>query len=252
MASQHVQQNVLFYNTDKLAALNPEQHGTFGIVPRTTTPFAGATHAIPLTVDEFAVAQRHYPIIFSMGGDPVPLALVGLNEGKNLYVDADGAWAPSAYIPAFVRRYPFMLVPNQALPGQLTLCFDPTSDVISADGENKLFDGTAPTETTKGILAFCEQFENAVGNTKLFMEELVKLDLLMDGEVKIEQPNMPQPAVYKGFRMISVEKFRNIRGDKARQLVQSGVMDLIYAHMFSLSLIGGLFERQQQQQQQIN
>jgi hypothetical protein len=235
---------VLFYNT--LRPLNLEEYGSFGITPRTTVPFAANTHAIPLTVDEFAQAQRSYPIIFSMGGEPVPLALVGLNEGKNLYVDADGNWEANAYVPAFVRRYPFMLLPNEAQSNTLTLCFDPTSDIVAADGENKLYDGTEPSETTKGILAFCEQFEQAVANTKMFMEELVKLDLLMDGEVKIERPDMAQPAVYKGFRMVSIEKFRNIRGDKARQLVQNGMMDLIYAHMFSLQLIGGLFERQVQ------
>jgi hypothetical protein len=236
------QQPVLFYNT--LRPLNTDEHATWGITPRTSCPFAANTHAIPLTVDEFAMAQRYYPIIFSMGADPVPLALVGLNEGKNLFVDAEGNWQQGAYVPAFVRRYPFMLVPNDQQPGQLTLCFDPTSGIVTEDGVNKLYDDNKPSETTQGILKFCEQFEQAIANTKMFVEEIVKLDLLMDGEVKIEQPNLPQPAVYKGFRMISVEKFRNIRGDKARQLVQSGVMDLIYAHMFSLGLIGGLFEKQ--------
>lgn len=243
MATAPAQQPVLFYNT--LRPLNLEEHATFGIKTTNGVPYAANAHAIPLTVDEFALAQRHYPIIFSSGGEPVPLALVGLTEGKNLYVDADGKWAPNTYVPAFVRRYPFMLLPNDQQANALTLCFDPTSGIVTADGENKLYDGTAPSETTKGILNFCEQFEQAVANTKMFMDEIVKLDLVMDGEVKIENPNMAQPAVYKGFRMISDEKFRNIRGDKARQLVQSHAMDLIYAHMFSLQLIGGLFERQQ-------
>ena len=88
------------------------------------------------------------------------------------------------------------------------------------------------------------QFEQAIERTRQFMAELEKLDLIIDGEVTIQQPNMAQPAVYRGFRMISEEKFQNIRGDQARAMVKNGMMGLIYAHLFSLSQIAGLFERQ--------
>ncbi|MGL4541503.1 MAG: SapC family protein [Polymorphobacter sp.] len=224
--------------------LSSQIHPGHGLAERSTATFAAGTHAIPVTVDEFAVAQRFYPIVFGLGENSAPLALVGLNEGKNLYVDAAGNWQADTYVPAFVRRYPFILGKMTAEATDLTLMFDPKSGLVTEDAPNKLFNGTEPSETTNGIMKFCEEFEQAIARTRMFMTELEKLELLMDGEVTIQQPGMDQPAVYRGFRMINEEKFHNIRGDKARELVKSGMLGLVYAHLFSLSLIGGLFEKQ--------
>ena len=232
----------LFYGA--MAPLQSTEHGDWGLVEAGSLGFAQGTHAIPVTVDEFALVQRHYPIVFGLGDNSAPLALVGLSEGSNLYVDKAGKWQPDTYIPAYVRRYPFFLAKLTEEATELTLCFDSAAGLVAAEGANKLFNGGEATDTTKGILAFCEQFEQAIARTRQFMEELTKLDLLMDGEVTINQPGMAEPAVYRGFRMVDENKFMNIRGDKAREMVKSGMMGLIYAHLFSLSQIGGLFEKQ--------
>jgi len=235
----------LFYKS--LVPLSSQFHPSHGLKPRENFAFAKGTHAIPVTVDEFAVVQRHYPIVFGLGDNPAPLALVGLTEGQNLYIDADGQWERGTYVPAFVRRYPFMLARLTETSEELSLCFDDQDGQIAADADEKLFDGVEPTETTKGILAFCEQFEQAVARTRGFMDELAKLDLMIDGEVTIQQPNMPEPAVYRGFRMVAEEKLQAIRGDQARKMVQNGMLGLIYAHLFGLAQIGGLFEKQSAQ-----
>jgi hypothetical protein len=143
-----------------------------------------------------------------------------------------------------VRRYPFMLARLSPQSQELSLCFDDTSGIIVDNEGERLFDGTEATETTKAILQFCEQFEQAVMRTRAFMEELTKLDLLMDGEVTIQRDGLEQPAVYRGFRMVDEQKLQNLRGDQARKMVQSGLLGLVYAHLFSLSLISPLFERQ--------
>ncbi len=232
----------LFYSS--LVPLSSQQHAGFGLKTRDDMAFTKGTHAIPVTVDEFTVVQRHYPIVFGLGENPAPLALVGLQEGQNLYVGADNMWESNQYVPAFVRRHPFMLARLQPTSEELSLCFDDGAGLVTADAEQKLFDGTAPSELTKNILQFCEQFEQAVMRTRAFMDELAKLDLLMDGEVTINREGLDQPAVYRGFRMVSEEKLQALRGDQARKLVQSGMLGLIYAHLFSLALISPLFERQ--------
>src|SRR3546814_15449075 len=98
--------------------------------------------------------------------------------------------------------------------------------------------------TTKAILSFCEQFEQSGARTGALVAELDKHDLLIDGEVAIQPEGAPQPFIYRGFRMISEDQLRELRGDVSRQLIQSGAMGPIYAHLFSLSLIRGLFFRQ--------
>ncbi|MFZ4689516.1 MAG: SapC family protein [Polymorphobacter sp.] len=232
----------LFYGG--LVPLSSQLHPTHGLKQRENLAFTRKTHAIPVTVDEFAIVQRHYPIVFGLGDNPAPLALVGLQEGNNLYLGADDQWEQNQYIPAFVRRYPFMLARLSPQSEDLSLCFDDTAGMVEAGIGESMFAGTDPTETTKGVLAFCEQFEQAVFRTRAFMDELTKLDLLMDGEVTIQREGLAEPAIYRGFRMVSEEKLQNLRGDQARKLVQSGMLGLVYAHLFSLSLISGLFEKQ--------
>lgn len=243
MASQPAQQQLpLFYQN--LTLLQKDQHASWGLRQRADMGFAKTTHAVPLTVDEFAAAQKHFPIVFGSGEGAVPLALVGLQEGRNLFVTEDGQWQPGVYVPAYIRRYPFMLVKEHPEAQVLSLVFDENAGMLGADEEAKLFDGQEPTDVTKNILNFCEQFEQAIARTKSFMDEVEKLGLLMEGEAQIQQTGVEQPAVFRGFRMVDEQKLQNIRGDQARKAVQNGMMGLIYAHLFSLAEMRNLFERQ--------
>ncbi len=212
-------------------------------------PEVGRTHAVPLTVDEFTLVQRHYPIVFSVGDTPVPIALMGLNEGVNVFLDENGrSTDPNLYIPAYLRRYPFLLAKLRPDSDELSLCYDPTSGAVGEFDEGEpLFDGEQPSAATKAILEFCEQFEAAGLRTNAFIEELVKSDLLMDGEVAIQPEGVEQPFVYRGFRMVDEEKVRNLRGDELRKMNQNGMLPLIYAHLFSLSQMRDIFARQMQQ-----
>ena len=237
----------LLYNS--LDALNSGQHGKMKLKKSYTLPQVGKTHAIPVTVEEFTLVQRHYPIIFSAGENSVPLALLGLNEGVNTFFDEEGKPADrAAYIPAYLRRYPFLLAKLRPEADELSLCFDPSAGAIAEDADGQpLFDGDQPSETTRNILAFCEQFEVAGQRTQAFMEELTKSGLLMDGEVSIQPDGAEQPFLYRGFRMVDEEKLRELRGDELRKMNQSGMLALIYAHLFSLSQIREIFARQVQQ-----
>ncbi len=242
MASVPASQLPLFYKS--IVPISTQFHPNHGLVPQDNLNFTRVTHAIPVTVDEFAVAQRTFPIVFGVGDQPAPLVLLSLVDGLNLFVDDVGKWEEGAYLPAFVRRYPFMLAKLGPEATELSLCFDDTSGIVTPDGGDKLFDGDAKTATTDRILDFCGSFEQAVARTRGFMDEMNKLDLLTDGEVTIQQPNR-DPVVYRGFRMVAEEKLQALRGDQARKMVQSGMMGLIYAHLFSLPLITMLFEKGQ-------
>jgi hypothetical protein len=237
----------LFYGA--IEALNLDQHGKMKVRGISSMPEVGQTHAVPLTVDEFTLVQRHYPIVFSVGDTPVPIALMGLNEGVNVFLDENGRSSdPNIYIPAYLRRYPFILAKLRPDTDELSLCYDPTSGAVGdfAEGE-PLFDGDQPSAATKAILEFCEQFEAAGLRTNAFVEDLIKSDLLMDGEVAIQPEGFDQPFVYRGFRMVDEEKIRNLRGDELRKMNQSGMLPLIYAHLFSLSQMRDVFARQMQQ-----
>ncbi|HET7708385.1 MAG TPA: SapC family protein [Sphingomicrobium sp.] len=234
----------LFYSA--LEPLNTTQHAKYRIRGLTQAPQFGASHAVPATVEEFALLQRHYPIVFSVGENPVPLALMGLNEGINVFLDGNGRTEDTQlYIPAYLRRYPFLLARLQPESDELSLCFDPNSGAVGEFDEGEpLFDGDQPSEACKAVLQFCEQFETAGQRTGAFVTELKKSGLLMDGEVAIQPQGAEQPFVYRGFQMVDEEKIRELRGDELRRMNQNGMLPLIFAHLFSLSHIRDLFARQ--------
>ena len=237
----------IFYKD--LVPLNSNEHAKFKTRPIDNAKFMEGQHAIPLTVEEFVMASRHFPIIFSAGDNPVPLALMGMNEGVNVFMDEAGQFTNNVYLPAYIRRYPFMLARLRPDADELSLCFDPSSEAVGEfkkDGE-ALFDGETPTENTQNILKFCEDFEQAGARTHQFVEELTKAGLLMEGEVAIQQEGNEKPFVYRGFQMVDEEKLRELRGDELRKMNQSGLLPLIYAHLFSLQLMRELFATQVQQ-----
>ena len=182
-----------------------------------------------------------------MGDNPIPLALMGLNEGVNVFVDQDGTFPGSIYVPAYARRYPFMLAKLSAESTDLSLCFDPTTDLVGefADGA-PLFDNDNPTDSCKATLNFCEQFEIAGQKTAAFMAELAKHDLLMDGELSIQPDGGQKPFVYRGFCMIDENKLRDLDGDVLREWNKNGLLPLIFAHLFSLQRVPDIFARQVQ------
>ena len=236
----------MFYND--LMPLNSRDHATWKAKNADAAPWLIGQHAIPLTAEEVPQAARHYPIIFASGENPVPLALMGLNEGVNIFVDEAGKVTQPIYIPAYVRRYPFLLAKLNPSSEELSLCFDPSSGLISdsvEEGQDLFADGQ-PSEATKAALGFCEQFEQAGQRTQAFIDELKKHDLLMEGEVAIQQQGNDQPFIYRGFQMVNQEKLREIRGDVLRGWAQSGLLPLLYAHLFSLELISQVFAAQVQ------
>ena len=232
----------------ELVPISQQEHGSWRYKTADSAKFLSTEHAIPVTVEEFSLVQRFFPIIFSAGDQPVPLALMGLNEGVNTFIDDDGKMIQEVYVPAYVRRYPFLLAKLRPDTDELSLCIDPTSEAMGAyDEGDPVFEGTEASEATKAILAFCEQFEQAGQRTGAFMEELKGLDLLMDGEVSIQTDEATPPFIYRGFQMVNEEKLRDLRGDQLRKMSQSGMLPLIHAHLFSLSIMREIFARQQAQ-----
>jgi SapC protein len=240
--------NVLPIFYGGLQPLSSSVHSGYRTRSADSAPFLVNSHAVPITVDEFVAVQRFYPIVFSVGENAVPLALMGLNEGVNVYVDGEGKLLNELYLPAYVRRYPFMLARLAPDAQELSLCFDPTSGLVGEFAEGQaLFDDGKPSEATNAILKFCEEFELSAQRTVSFMQDLKATGLLMDGEVSIQPAGAEQPFLYRGFQMVNEEKLRELPADELKRLHQNGMLPLMLAHLFSMALIREVFAKQMQQ-----
>ena len=228
--------NVLFYS--KPEPLSREQHGKMGL-RSVAKPFAFAanTNVVPLTVSEFPVAALSYPIIFA-GERRQPLAVMGVGADQNLFVDGEGGFIPGAYIPAYVRRYPFVLASDDSR-GQLVVCIDRAASMLGEDYDVAFFDekGEA-TEYTSNCIKFCNDFEAEGRRTESFINLVKELDLF---EVKQANFNPVNPDGTPGpvqpiaeYFAISELKLRALPAEKLKELTENGALGQMYAHIVSL------------------
>lgn len=235
---------VLFY--ERPVPLNREGHKDLRIKPIDSAAFAAKTHSVPLTVAEFGQAARDFPILF--GGNSVdeagPLAMLGLKQLENVFVDADGKWEQGAYIPAFVRRYPFILAekPEGSEGDDFTVFLDEAYPGFSTDDGDRLFneDGS-DTDALKNAVRFLGEFQEHVKRTQAFTKRLRELDLLEERTIQIK--NGDRNMVINGLFVVNEEKLRKLDAGIAAELLADGSMGWIYAHLLSLANIDRLKRR---------
>ncbi|WP_374469166.1 SapC family protein [Phenylobacterium sp.] len=227
--------NVLFYSQPE--PLTPELHGKLG-VKRMDGPFrfAKAGHAIPLTVGEFPLAAVTGPIIF-VGEEKLPIAVMGLNAGENMFVRDNGNFEPGVYIPAYVRRYPFVFANDQS-NSQMVLCVDRAAEFIVEGGDLAFFENGQPSEYTKNCIEFCNNFEIERQRTMSFVQLLKDLDLFEQKTANFT-PNNPdgsagEPQKIADYFGVSEDKLSKLPSDKLTELRDNGALGQIYAHLLSL------------------
>ena len=227
--------NVLFYG--KPEPLSIEAHSTLGVDPvEQPYAFAASTNIVPLTVTEFAPAALTYPVIF-VGDARQPVAVMGLRQGENLYVDDGGAFRPEAYIPAYVRRYPFVFA-NDEVQKRLILCIDRNAPFIKEGGATPLFSDGKPSPYVEQAMEFCNNFEQERQRTDAFVKLLTDLDLLETREANFTPRNpdgtaAPAQKIAEYFA-VSEEKLKALPAEKLAELRDNGALGQIYAHLVSL------------------
>ena len=226
---------VLFYSQPE--PLTPELHSKLG-VKRMDGPFKFAKegHAIPLTVGEFPLAAVTGPIIF-VGDDKLPIAVMGLNAGDNMFVQDDGLFEPGVYIPAYVRRYPFVFA-NDDNAQQMVLCIDRKAEFIVEGGDMPFFENGQPSEYTKNCIEFCNNFEMERQRTVSFVQLLKDLDLFETKTASFTPMNpdgtQGEPQKIADYFGVSEEKLNKLPAEKFIELRDNGALGQIYAHLLSL------------------
>ncbi|MGI9305464.1 MAG: SapC family protein [Gammaproteobacteria bacterium] len=232
---------VLLY--EKAVPVSSERHRNWSIRMSDDYSFARNVGWVPLVVGEFAAAAHEYPIVFAKSGDSVtPVAVLGLAGDQNLYLDSENKWQ-ARYVPAFVRRYPFIFSTSQD-GNTLALCIDEEFVGCNQDGRGeRLFDSDgAQTQYCKNVTKFLAGYQSEFVRTQAFGRKLVELDLLEQQTARF-QANAGAPQSLTGFMGISHERLKNLPGDTLSELAVSGEMDYAWCHLFSMASLRSLAER---------
>lgn len=219
----------MFYTSPR--PLDRARDATMRLSRPTHFRFTAKTNAIPLLADEFPMAAAYYPIVFAAGPMPIPAAVVGLKNDSNLFLDGEGRWLNGAYLPAYVRRYPFILMddPEQK---QFVLCIDDASDMLSTQGEYALFEGEEPSAFTKSAMEFCAALRQQGDVTDEFVKALKEYDLLMPNDAQIDLRDGTKLQL-SGFLVIDPKKFDALPDNIYLQWRRKGWIGLVYAQLLS-------------------
>jgi hypothetical protein len=213
-------------------AVTRQRHGDVSIKSGSDYAFARNINSVPLMASEFDLASAEYAIVFSgEGKDVMPAVLVGIRDSENLYVDQNGAWN-AKYIPAFVRRYPFVFSSENG--SSFTLCIDEDFPGVNRKGSGeRLFDAEGErTQYLKGVLGFLQAYQIQFEATRAFCQRLSELDLLeaMQAQFALKSG---QRMTLAGFKTVNRTRLKALSGDALARLAASGDLDLIYAHLHS-------------------
>ena len=228
--------NVQFYT--KPVPVNRESHRNATIGAVSNYAFAAQANSVHITAVEFAQLCKEYPIVFAQtGNSKTAFALLGLKDNDNLFVTPQGEWE-AHYLPAFVRRYPFVLAGSD--PQKMVVCVDEAATVFNATDGQAMFDAQgAETPFLQNALQFLSAFHDEMERTEKLVAELDALGLLVQKTAAAELPD-GRKFNFAGIYVVDEAKLMALDEAAQARLVRTGVMGLVYAHLMSLSNIAQL------------
>lgn len=216
----------------KPVLLDRKRHEAFSLTDR-GYGFTAGTISIYLNAAEFAMAAKFYPIVFADGEQPTPVAIVGLRDGRNLFVDEHGMWTRHTYIPAYVRRYPFILA--GAKDGEkMGLCVDEESYWVAEGAEQPFFKDGERTAVVEDALKLCTAFHRETLATVAFCRALKEHDLLVASRADVTMATGEKSAL-GGFLTVDQERFAGLADAVFLDWRRRGWLPAVYAHLAAQS-----------------
>ena len=175
-------------------------------------------------------------------GGVTPFVILGVKENDNLYVTSEGEWN-AKYVPAFVRRYPFVFSATDG-GDKFALCIDESWSGCNKEGRGqRLFDDQGErTPFLDQLLKFNEEYQRSAQRTALFCKKLQELELLDAKEARLTLTGGEEVKL-TGFMVVNREKLNALSPETLTEIVKNGALELIYAHLLSMGNLGMVAER---------
>jgi hypothetical protein len=234
-----------FYRNPEV--LERQRHALHRVHAEGSFAFVRQSTSLPASGAEFAELAREYPIVFTQVGQAgTPEArlsaviILGLRGGENLYVTASNTWG-AHYIPAFVRRYPFVLAETSG-PDYAVAVDAAYEGFNTARGERLFDDEGKATAFLNGALEFLTRYQQQFSRTTEFCQRLLDAGLLTDMDAKADLFDGTSFTV-RGLKIVDERKIAQLSAADAAQWVKSGELGWIYAHLISLGNFQRLVDR---------
>jgi hypothetical protein len=223
---------MLIYET--AIPVSHERHADASFDPSNDYAFTSAINAVPLMAVEFQRAAAEFAIVFTqVGADILPTAVLGVRGEQNLYLTKDAQWQ-AKYVPAFIRRYPFVFESSEDQQ-TLTLCIDETCPGFNREGRGqRLFgDDGKPSAYVEQVMRFLQEYQAQFERTRQFGRQLKDLNILEPMQATVTTPTGTKQAL-GGFLGVKRERLRELGGETLSKLARTDELELLYLHLHSL------------------
>lgn len=231
-------QQLIYVNVTPISST---EHKGFSVKGEGHLKFAAEVNSVPVTASEILQVAQELPVVFSGADELVPVVIMGMRDNENLAINADGKWQ-GRYVPAFLRRYPFIFAGN-AENSQLTLCVDDSYAGWNSDDKGeRLFDSEgAQTQYLQGVVKFLQDYQTQLVRTQAFCKRIKELDLLEPVTANFQMAEGDRVSL-GGFQAISKSKLKALPQETLMQMFAADELELIYQHLFSLGRFNHLID----------
>jgi hypothetical protein len=223
-----------------VVGVNPSLHGGLRLDRSVGYAFAARAQSVPLGLGEFEVTCRHYPILFTTGAHPAPVALMGVNEAGNLFVLPEGGWRPDSYIPAYIRAFPFIYVEDEAAKTTYVGMEEGAACLRRDTGAPLFEDGQASAALNEAI-KFCSAYRDNLVASNAFGRALADAGVLQEEEATVNFKTGGSAKV-RGFQVVKPERLDAVSDEVFLDWRRRGWIPAIYAHLHSASQWGRLID----------
>jgi hypothetical protein len=236
--------NMFLYEQPVL--LNKEEHGSLGLSTLDRPfDFVKSIKGVPLVAGEIQSAQKHYPIVFSDFENPVLVAIVGIIDDVNIFVDEAGNWDNQTYIPSYLRCHPFAFAKRP--DDEMAVVIDRASSEISEKPDMPFFDGDEMSADTRKRVDFCMHYNDERRRTQEFCQKVKELGLLNGQRINKTMSDGTEVKI-ADYVSIDPTKLTELDKDTLQELHKDGSLAAIFAQLFSLENWNRLIMRRTRQQ----
>jgi len=232
---------LMFY--DSAVPVSSKRHVGLSVKAGEQYDFARKVSSVPLTAAEMRPAAAEYVVVFAGQSETVmPVVILGVEANQNLYVKDDGGW-DSTYVPAFVRRYPFVFAASQD-GKSFTLCIDEAFSGCNREGRGEqLFDiEGVRTQYLETVLNFVKGYQVQHQRTQALCKRLVELGLLEPVQARFTLPGGVRRGL-TGFMAVNRTKLKALSRETLADMAVSDELELIYLHLQSMLNFKHLLQR---------
>ncbi|GAB5500958.1 MAG: SapC family protein [Pseudohongiellaceae bacterium] len=203
-------------------------------------------HLIPIVIQDFFGLASEFPLVFvasQKDGNLVPVAMMGLREGVNLYCQEESY--PAQVVPLGFTTAPFSLTAADPQGDQFALLIDEESPLVSeTEGEALFSEQGERTAYLQERLDAIERISQQSNQTRTVCKLLNDLNLLKTKQLQLRMgPDAPSYNI-DGIYTVDEQALNALSDEQYLDLRKKGVIPLIYAHLASLQQVRRILKKQ--------